>query len=75
MDEAGDDLLAGPRLTKQQHRRVGPGDARGCVQHLPPGHRLADDAAMSGALVEFAEELLHAVLEQSSALGRLIGPS
>src|SRR5262249_4889730 len=42
-DEPGDDLLAGPGLSGDEHRRLRGRHARDLRQHLLPGRRDADD--------------------------------
>ena len=67
----GDDLLAGARLPRQQHRRLGLRDTRGLRQNVAPLLRVADDAALAAARFELPRERGDLRLEPCGRLARL----
>jgi hypothetical protein len=74
MDEPGDDLLAGSRLTGHEHRRVRFRDLGRLLQHVAPFRGFAHDADLSFRF-ELPREHLHPGFEPLGGCLRLGGLS
>ncbi len=73
MDETGDHFLAGARLSRQQHRRLGGRDLRGLGQGVRPPLRLADHASVTPRRRQLLLERLNPLLELSGPRALLRG--